>query len=387
MANLGLRERDTTAPAYAYSRHARIFMTADSVGGIWTYAIDLARELSHAGFDLAIAVCGPPANSAQLADAKSIACLRLIQADVPLDWVAAGAPEVLAAGSRLAALAEDFGADLVHLNSAAYAAGGAFRAPLLVACHSCMASWWEAVEGSALPSDFAWRRDLVAKGYAAANLLVAPSAAFAEVTARLYRLPQVPRVVHNGRSPPASPSAAMALPESFAFTAGRLWDRGKNLAALDRVASPARPILAAGPLTGPQGETLQVSRLQTLGQLDGAALAACCNEAAVFVSPARYEPFGLAILEAAQASCPLLLSDIPSFREIWHDAADYLPTGNDDALGEAIDRMLSDPALRRHRGEAARRRAARYTTEEMARGMQALYAEMQPAIASPEARL
>ena len=387
MAGLRLGEDCALAPAAGRGRRPRILMTADSVGGVWTYAIDLARGLSATDTDLVIAVCGPAPSPAQLADARSIAGLRLIQADVPLDWTAAVPAEVLAAGSRLAALAEDFGADLVHLNSPAYAAGGAFRVPLLVACHSCVASWWEAVEGSDLPTDFLWRRDLVAQGYAAANLLVAPSAAFAQVTARLYELPEALRVVHNGRALPAAPPTAMALPDSFAFTAGRLWDRGKNLAALDRVASPARPILAAGPLTGPQGETLQVTRLQTLGQLDRAGLAACCGKAAVFVSPACYEPFGLAVLEAAQAGCPLLLSGIPSFREIWQDTADYLPSGDDDALAQAIDRLLQDPALRRRRGEAARHQAARYTAEAMSRGMLMLYAELQPMIGSLEARL
>ena len=384
MASLGLRE-DGNLPLAGVRRHQPcVFMTADSVGGVWTYAIDLARGLSAAGIDLVVAVCGPAPSPAQLADAGTIAGLRLVQADVPLDWTAASPAEVLAAGSRLAVLAESFDVDLVHLNSPAYAAGGAFRAPLLVCCHSCMASWWEAVEGGVLPTDFIWRRDLVARGYAAASLLVAPSAAFAQVTARLYGLPQAPRVVHNGRALPAAPAAAMALPASFAFTAGRLWDRGKNLAALDRVASPARPILAAGPLTGPQGETLQVSGLQALGQLDRAGLAACYGQAAVFVSAACYEPFGLAVLEAAQAGCPLLLSDIPSFREIWQDAADYLPSDDDDALAEGIDRLLQDPALRRRRGEAARRQAAPYTAKAMSRSMLALYAELQPAIASPE---
>ena len=42
---------------------------------------------------------------------------------------------------------------------------------------------------------------------------------------------------------------------------------------------------------------------------------------AVFVSPALYEPFGLAVLEAAQAGCALVLSDIPTFRELWDGVA------------------------------------------------------------------
>jgi glycosyltransferase involved in cell wall biosynthesis len=39
------------------------------------------------------------------------------------------------------------------------------------------------------------------------------------------------------------------------------------------------------------------------------------------VAPSLYEPFGLAVAEAARAARPLVLSDIPTFRELWGDAA------------------------------------------------------------------
>ncbi len=46
--------------------------------------------------------------------------------------------------------------------------------------------------------------------------------------------------------------------------------------------------------------------------------------ATVFASMARYEPFGLAVLEAAQAGMRLVLSDIPTFRELWDGAAIFV---------------------------------------------------------------
>jgi hypothetical protein len=119
--------------------------------------------------------------------------------------------------------------------------------------------------GQPLPPDFAWRARLVARGCADADALLAPTAAFAAATARFYGLPGPPAVVRNGRRPP--PAAARGA-APFAFTAGRLWDEGKNLRALDRAAARLAgsvPVLAAGPTEGPGGARVALGHVQTLG--------------------------------------------------------------------------------------------------------------------------
>jgi glycosyltransferase involved in cell wall biosynthesis len=75
------------------------------------------------------------------------------------------------------------------------------------------------------------------------------------------------------------------------------------------------------------------------------------------VSAALYEPFGLAILEAAQAGCALVLSDLDSFRELWTDAALFAPANDEEAFAAAIGRLLSDPDLRADYAHAAQNRA------------------------------
>jgi glycosyltransferase involved in cell wall biosynthesis len=364
----------TTAP--------RLFMTADAVGGVWFYTMDLCRGLAQTGVQISLAVTGPDPSPAQAREAIAIPGLRLLPTSLPLDWAAEQPEAVLEAGASLASLARSEAASLVHLNSAAYAAGGAFRQPLVIVCHSCVASWWEAVRQAPLPADFVWRRDQVAAAYALADRLIAPSAAFATTTARLYGIP-LTQVVHNGRSPekPSPTSDAMTLPAKFVFAAGRLWDEGKNLAALDRAAPLLEvPILVAGPRSGPHGAAIDLPNLRLLGSLDAAAMAHCFGAASLFVAPAHYEPFGLTVLEAAQAGCPLLLADIASFRELWGDAADYLPDDGAASIATAIRRLLADPALLRWRGAAARARAARYDVPRMVEATQALYRTLQQEI-------
>ena len=47
----------------------------------------------------------------------------------------------------------------------------------------------------------------------------------------------------------------------------------------------------------------------------------------MYAATARYEPFGMEVLEAALSRCAIIANDIPSFREIWGDDAIYFRTG------------------------------------------------------------
>lgn len=345
-----------------------VLMTADAVGGVWSYALDLARGLSAAGTRVTLAVLGPAPDAAQRAAAAALPDLTLEETGLPLDWLAVSRDEVLAAGEAVAALAARRGADLVHLNSPALAAAG-FGVPVLGVCHSCLATWWQAVRGGEMPEDFRWRTAILAEGYAAADALVAPSRAFSRATAAAYGL--APQVVHNGRRDGLRTDRAGA----FAFTAGRLWDEGKDLATLDRAAARLSvPVLAAGPVRGPNGAEVALPHLQALGTLDEGAMRSWLARGPVFVSAARYEPFGLAVLEAAQAGCALVLSDIPTFRELWDGAAVFVPPGDADGFATAIAALVADRERRAELRVAAGERARRYSLDAMTDGIRAIHA-------------
>jgi glycosyltransferase involved in cell wall biosynthesis len=351
-----------------------VLLTADAVGGVWPYALGLARGLAPHGIETTLAVLGPGPRPEQAGEANAVPGLTLLPLDLPLDWTAATPDEVKRAGAALAALADEIGADLVHLHSAALGAGGRFGVPVVVGCHSCVATWWEAVRAGPVPDDFLWRAKLVMQGYRAADALIAPTAAFADVTRRTYGLLEPPDVVHNGRSMAAPRPDRPAFSASFAFTAGRLWDEGKNLAVLDRAAVRLSiPVLAAGPTEGPNGARIDLRHLKTLGQISEGEIARWLKPAPVFVSPALYEPFGLAVLEAAQACCPLVLSDIPTFRELWEGAALFVDPDDDRTLAQAVEEIVGDQALRARLGTAACTRARHYSVEAMAAGTLEIY--------------
>ncbi|ACB79439.1 glycosyl transferase group 1 [Methylorubrum populi BJ001] len=361
---------------------AHILMTADALGGVWQYSLELATGLRQRGLTVTIALMGPAPSAAALAEAEAASGARILPTGLPLDWTAERPDAVLGAAAALARLARETGADLVHLHAPALALA-AFDGPVVAVCHSCVATWWAAVGEGPLPDDLAWRARLAAEGCRAADRLLAPTRAFAEATQAAYGLSRAPEVVHNGRRsletlPEAEPAAQPATQSAtHAFTAGRLWDRAKNAAALDRLAARLDvPLLAAGPVEGPNGERFAGKHLRGLGRLDTARMERELGQRPVFVSLARYEPFGLAVLEAAGAGCALVLSDIPSFLELWEGAALFVAPDDDAAAAEAVRSLLADPDRRAFLAEAARARAARYGADAMADGVLAVFSHL-----------
>ncbi len=376
------------------ARH--VLMTADAVGGVWTYALTLGRGLAQAGVRVTLAVPGPEPDVAQLAAATDVG-LAVEPLGGALDWTAADEAEVAASAVTLHALTARLRPDLLHLNSPALAAFGPFPTPVVAACHSCVKTWWSAVKAEApLPDDLAWRSALVERGYANAQALLAPSQAFAEATRAAYSLKRRPYVVLNGRTPLLPPlrrgtseagGGPLSPPQGVStFTAGRLWDEGKDVATLDRAVGRADlEAAAAGPLEGPGGQAIRLDHLTALGRLSEAQLASRLLSRPIFVSPSLYEPFGLAVLEAAGAGCPLVLSDIETFRELWDGAALFFPPGDDASLATLLGELAADPDRRGWLGEAARTRAARYTAQGMTDATLRLYATLSPAFGRVEA--
>jgi glycosyltransferase involved in cell wall biosynthesis len=207
----------------------------------------------------------------------------------------------------------------------------------------------------------------VSVGLRAADLVVAPSfAMLAALECHYGPLPQT-RVVPNGRHMQPVPHAGK---EPFVFTAGRLWDAAKNVEAVFDVASSLPwPVFVAG-APGPASTASQAIHL---GRLEGGEVARWMARASIYVLPARYEPFGLSVLEAALSGCALVLGDIDSLREIWDDVAVFVPPGDRTMLAAAILRLIDNEGLRERLARRAHQRASRFTDRRMVATYLSLY--------------
>ena len=353
-----------------------VLMTADTLGGVFTYAIELAGALSRRGVDVALAAKGGCLSDDQWAEARRVPGLEVYESAGKLEWMEDPWDDVARDAEWLLDLALRLRPDVVHLNEYAHGALP-FDAGKLVVAHSCVLSWHEAVRRQPAPRTFDRYRVEVARGLARADLVVAPTRAMLEAVARHYGAPARARVIPNGRS------AARFQPgdkEEIVLCAGRLWDAAKNAAVLDAVADRLPwPVLLAGEEVHPDPAhrgRAGPRHARSLGRLTPAALACFYARAAIYVLPARYEPFGLSALEAALAGCALVLGDVPSLREIWSGAALFVDPDAPEMLRTIVAGLIERDDLRAHLASLARDRALQLGPERMADAYLASYREL-----------
>jgi glycogen synthase len=349
----------------------RVLMTADAVGGVWHYAIELAAGLARSDVEVVLAVMGPPPGPEQVARATTIDSLTLVHGEFALEWMPGAEADLDGAGAWLLELEDAFRPDLVHLNGFAHAALP-WRAPTLVAAHSCVLSWWRAVKGADAPPEWDSYRQWTLAGLRAADLVVAPTRAFLGQVQALYGPLERARWIWNGRAA----GALRANKEPLIFAAGRVWDEAKNLGALAAIAHRLSWQLAIAGPGAPRrmnGHAKPGAALW-LGPLPAEAMQGWYARASVFALPSRYEPFGLAALDAALAGCALVLGDIPTLRELWDGAALFVPPDDDDALASALNALVENPERLWLLGGLARSRAEGYSAARMTAGYLNAYA-------------
>jgi glycosyltransferase involved in cell wall biosynthesis len=347
-------------------------MTLDAVGGVYTYAVSLARMLCKADVRVHLATMGPPPRGDQAEEALAIEGLELHVSDFDLEWMDDPWDDVDRACDWLLDLERQLAPDIVHLNGFVHGRVP-FRAPVISVGHSCVCSWWRAVHGCEAPSSWNRYRDEVRSGLARVSSVVAPTAAMMGELIRDYGPFKHARVIPNGTEvePPAGAK------DLFFLASGRLWDPAKNMAMLDRVAKRLPwPVFIAGSEVAPGGERSLVRNSNKLGSLPRREMQRWMSRAPVLIHPALYEPFGLVPLEAAAAGAALLLADIPSLREVWGSAALYFSPHDENELADLARFVATE---RRVRMELARRawlRALRLSIERVAGTYLQLYREL-----------
>lgn len=349
----------------------RILLTGDTAGGVWSFALELAEGLIGCGFDVCLATFGPRVSDSQKHAACAIKDLQWFHHNSQLEWMEEPWQDVESAGSWLMNIVRKYDPDLIHLNTLCHG-GLPWKVPVVSTVHSCVDAWWRAVKRSNLPPEWARYRQEVKFSLASAAVVTAPSRAALTDAGRLYGLDvSEGQVIYNGRD---SAKFRTEAKEPFIFSAGRLWDEAKNVRMLAGIASRLKwPVYLAGEARDPSGEGATFADCHLLGELSTEELSAWYARAAIYALPARYEPFGLSILEAALSGCALVLGDIPSLREVWEDAASFVSPDDAECLTAALERLMSDPDHREDMSKRALSRAAQFTQSRMVAGYLSAY--------------
>jgi glycogen synthase len=351
----------------------RVLMTVEAVGGVWTYATELVAALAPRGVEFVVACAGPAPGAGQREEMRRAGCERIECGEYRLEWMPEAWHDVDRAGEWLLDLAREHGVDLVHLNGFCHGALP-FGVPAVVVGHSCVLSWWEAVCEGRAPCQWDEYRRRVTEGLRGADAVVAPTEWMLGELRRLYENLWRARVISGGRT---LPRGAAVRKEPVVFAAGGVWDEAKNVGLLARVAAELPwECQAAGEDVHVPGRRPAREALRALGRLTPGQMWERLARASIFVHPARYEPFGLAPLEAAMSGCALVLGDIPSLREVWGEAAAYIGPDDADGLRKTVGRLIENHAERKRLARAAGERARLYSADRVGEAYAGLYSEL-----------
>ncbi|MFP4418623.1 MAG: glycosyltransferase family 4 protein [Chitinivibrionales bacterium] len=348
-----------------------VLMTADTLGGVWGYALELARALDQYGIHVVLATMGNPLNENRRREIDALNNVTIQESNFRLEWMKNPWVDVDMAGKWLQELTCIYKPDIIHLNDFSHGTC-MWRRPSLVVAHSCVYSWFSHVKKETPPST-EWKeyKKRVTAGMRGADLIITPSHAMAADIRKHYAVNKPVRVLYNGRRPV---DFIPRQKEPFVFAAGRIWDEGKNLCGLaDCAPHLLWPVYIAGESKHPDGKNTALEHVHMLGSLTGDTMCEWFARASIYAHPARYEPFGLSVLEAALSGCALVLGDIPSLREIWGDTAQYVSPDDSNALCRSIQNLIENPALRTTLSTKSRTRALRLNTHRMAEEYLRLY--------------
>jgi len=178
----------------------RVLITADTVGGVWTFATELCAQLASQGVDILLFSTGRLPSDAQRAKADLIPNLRLVSTAHRLEWMQDCQADVVESGRVLLQLAREFRPDVVHVNGY-YHGTLPFDAPVLLTAHSCVASWWRACRQDAIPLEWYRYLNWVSAAVRQCALLTAPTTAFLESFQAMHGSARSARTIWNGVDP------------------------------------------------------------------------------------------------------------------------------------------------------------------------------------------
>lgn len=362
----------------------RILVTADTLGGVWTYTRELVTGLVRRGVQVTLVSFGDIPSEAQTCWLDALPQVDFRPTAFKLEWMQDCEADMEASSQYLRQVIDEVRPDLLHLSQFYY---GALRCdvPRIVVAHSDVVSWWSAVHEHA-PAESAWLRwyrESVSRGLACATAVVAPSRWMFEQVEHHYGKPQQGVVIYNGRTPALfNPHVSK---EDTIITVGRLWDAGKNAGLLLREEMPA-PVHIVGADRHPelQGSAFSGQEIRSNVHFDPhqdeKQMAQLFSRAAIYAATSRYEPFGLAPLEAALSRCAIVASDIRPFRELWGPAAVFFRANDAASLRSTLEDLVRDRGLRQRYANLAYNHArARFGAARMIDEYLELYHALSPA--------
>lgn len=351
-----------------------VLVTADALSGSWTYTRELVTGLVTRGVRVTLVTFGEIPLPDQTSWMDRLHGLEFRPTAFRLEWMDEAPQDLDESSAFLADLVREVRPDLVQLHQFCHG-DLEVDVPRVVTAQGDVITWAQAVQGcSPRPTRWLeWYRETIIRGIAAAEALVAPSACMLNSVISTYGRPRHASIIYPGRNPIFF-NPYLSKDDSV-LSVGRLIDAGKQVFLLTQHAHPFPVCIVGAEQTVPAPRIpiradVKVATAQATVAIRGpqteAQLRALYSRAAVYAATPRYEPLGMAALDAAFSRCAIVANDIPSFREVWGDAALYFRTNDADSLTAILRQLDANRPLRRVYAERAYNRAReRFTAKRM----------------------
>lgn len=340
----------------------RVLMTADTIGGVWVFAIELIRELEKKNIEVVLAAMGNALSSDQFQQVNKLSNVLLEQSTFKLEWMEDPWTDIEHAGNWLLNIEKKHSPDIIHLNEYSFASLP-WAAPVILTAHSCVYSWFSEVKGVLPDNHWNTYKEKVREALRDAEYVIAPTKTMLDYLNRFYGSIQQKKVIYNGRN---AKNFKPSVKQPFIFSAGRLWDEAKNIQTLAQVAPSLRwPVYVAGDYKNPDKDEIHFDNVNWLGLVSEKKMAEMFSHASIYALPAKYEPFGLSVLEAGMSGCALVLGSIDSLLEIWDGAALFVDPDDPEELSAAINDLITDEDFRNKIADLSLKRAGKYTSGRM----------------------
>jgi glycosyltransferase involved in cell wall biosynthesis len=364
-----------------------VLVTADSLSSSWTYTRELVTGLVTRGVRVTLVSFGEIPLPEQTTWMDHLHGLEYRPTAFHLEWMQDAETDLPDSSAYLMALIHELQPDVLHLNQFCYG-NLPVDVPRVVMAHGDLVTWSQAVHNHASRDErsLRWYRKTVLNGLAGADALVAPSIWMLERMSACYARPRRGEVIYPGRNPIFF--NPYVNKDDSVLAVGRMVDAGKQVFLLTQQPHSVPVCIVGAEHTVPMPRIpiradVKIATEQTSVAIRGAQteaqLRALYSRASIYAATARYEPLGLPAVEAAFSRCAIIANDIPSFREIWGDAALYFRTNDSSSLAENIRLLSADRAMRRAYAELAYSRAReRFTTKRMIDDCLQLYRSLSP---------
>jgi len=203
------------------------------------------------------------------------------------------------------------------------------------------------------------------------------------------------KVIHNGIDPEAYHSLSgedlskikesLNLPQKFILSVGHLEKRKNYPRLLEAISSlnlKGNNLFLC--IVGNEGDDSKaildkinelklINNVKLLKNLTDHEVRGLYRLCSLFVFPSLYEGFGIPIIEAMAAQCPMVLSDLPVFREITENQSLYFNENDPELMARAILKAYDSASEQKRLIEYGTKRVEMFKYDKLARDLKQIY--------------